>query len=176
MWPALPVASSSPVIWDWFPANRARATSVGWEPLPSKATVFYASCWWRRRRRRYARMRVFAKSISTVAIIARKQWPRWQRHASWRCDSTGCYAECQLSGDRSYREQPAGGPGRCLARDFDWVLSHPDRSMQKTAQALENTSGVSHFRTDSAAGCPYRRIMIVVSVVSMVRWSDPPEK
>jgi hypothetical protein len=30
------------------------------------------------------------------------------------------------------------------------------------ASALENTSGVSHFRTDSAAGCPYRRIMIVV--------------
>ena len=39
-------------------------------------------------------------------------------------------------------EQPAGAPGRCLARNFDWVLSHPDRSMQKTAQAPWKTPPV----------------------------------
>jgi hypothetical protein len=44
------------------------------------------------------------------------------------------------------------------------------------ASALENTCGVSHFPTDPAAGCPNKKIMIVVSVVSMARWSDPPEK
>jgi hypothetical protein len=44
------------------------------------------------------------------------------------------------------------------------------------AGALENTFGVSLFRTDSAAGCPNKKIMIVVSVESMARWSDPPEK
>jgi len=76
----------------WFPANTARAASAVWEPLPSKATAFCASCWWKQRRPQCARMRVFAKSINTVAIVARKQWLRWRRHASWQCDSTGCYA------------------------------------------------------------------------------------
>jgi hypothetical protein len=47
--------------------------------------------------------------------------------------------------------------------------------MQKTAE-VENTSGVSHFRTDPAAGCPNKKIMTAVLVVSMARWSDPPEK
>ena len=57
-----------------------------------------------------------------------------------------------------------GCPWAKLARNMDWVLSRPDRfAMQKTAQAPWKTPpGVSHFRTDSAAGCPYRRIMIVV--------------
>src|SRR5277367_3877164 len=74
------------------PSEHSSGSKRRLEPLPSKATVFYASCWWKRRRPQCARMRVFAKSINTVAIIARKQWPRWRRHASWQCDSTGCYA------------------------------------------------------------------------------------
>lgn len=74
------------------PSEQSSATSVAWEPLPSKATVFYASCWWKRRRPQYAKMKGFAKSISTVAIVALREWPRWRRHASWQCDSTGCYA------------------------------------------------------------------------------------
>ena len=33
-----------------------------------------------------------------------------------------------VSGDRAYREQPAGGPGRRkLDRRIDWALSHPAR-------------------------------------------------
>jgi transposase len=60
--------------------------------ITKQGNCFLRSCWWKRRRPQYARMRVFAKSINTVAIIARKQWLRWQWHASWQCDSTGCYA------------------------------------------------------------------------------------
>jgi hypothetical protein len=56
------------------------------------------------------------------------------------------------------------------------VLSHPELVYAEDgASALGNTSGVSHFPTDPAAGCPYREIMMQL-VVSMVRWSDPPEK
>ena len=33
-----------------------------------------------------------AKSICIAAIRSRKRWPRWQRHASWRYDCTGCCA------------------------------------------------------------------------------------
>src|ERR1700733_3592959 len=142
MWHALPAASSSPAIWAWFRANTARAASVGWEPLPSKAIVFYASCWWRRRRPRYARMRVFAKSINTVAIMARKQWPRWRRLASWRCDSTGCYAAMSAIRRSFISRATRGCPWASLARNIDWVLSHPDRSMQKTAQAPWKTPPV----------------------------------
>jgi hypothetical protein len=48
--------------------------------------------------------------------------------------------------------------------------------MQKTAQAPWKTLRVSHFRTDPAAGCPNKKIMIAVLVESMARWSDPPDK
>jgi len=51
-----------------------------------------------------------------------------------------------LSRDRSYRDQPAGAPGRRkLDRRIDWVLSHPEET-----------------------GCSRRRIMAAVSVASMV--------
>ena len=42
--------------------------------------------------------------------------------------------EHQVSGDRSYREQPDVGRGqRKLDRKTEWALSHPDWSVQKTA-------------------------------------------
>ena len=56
-----------------------------------------------------------------------------------------------------------------LARDFDSVISHTDRSMQKTAQAPWKTPPIFPLPHKWAAGCPNRRIMIVVSVVSMVQ-------
>ena len=73
------------------PRSTARVASVTWEPLPNEATVFYASCWWKRRRPQCARMKVFAKRIKSVAVVALREWLRWRRHASWQCDSTGCY-------------------------------------------------------------------------------------
>ena len=82
-----------------------------------------------------------------------------------------------LSRDRSYREQPAGAPGRCLARNFDWVLSHPDRSMQKTAQAPWKTPPA--FPTSAQTrrlDVRIEKIMIAVSVESMDWWSDLPGK
>ena len=59
--------------------------------ITKQGNCFYASCWWKRRRPQCARMKVFAKSINTVAVVALREWPRWRRHASWQCDSTGCY-------------------------------------------------------------------------------------
>ena len=43
-----------------------------------------------------------------------------------------------VSGDRSYREQPAGAPGqrKRLDRCVAWALSHPDPPVQKTRCAL----------------------------------------
>jgi hypothetical protein len=77
-----------------------------------------------------------------------------------------------VSGDRSYREQPAGAPGRReLDRWTDWALSHPEGPVPKTARKarLGKQKNVFHFRTGPATtGCSHRRIMADVQAESMV--------
>ena len=63
-----------------------------WARSASRAIACCACCWWKRRRLQCASIPDFASSICIAAIRSRKRWPRWQRRASWRYDSTGCCA------------------------------------------------------------------------------------
>src|SRR5438874_2007453 len=48
--------------------------------------------WASRRREGCATIPGFAKSICIAVTERPREWPRWQRHASWPYDCTGCYA------------------------------------------------------------------------------------
>src|SRR5437667_1068996 len=69
-----------------------RADGRSWGRSPSRATACCACCWWKRRRPRCVTIPSFVESICIAVTRSRKRWPRWQRHASWRYDCTGCCA------------------------------------------------------------------------------------
>jgi len=72
MWHALPVVSSSPAIWAWFPANTARQQAP-FGAITKQGNCFLRSCWWKRHRPQYARDEGFRKEYhNTVAIIVRE--------------------------------------------------------------------------------------------------------
>src|SRR2546429_5583303 len=85
-------ASRWPVIWVGFRASTPRADGRSWGRSPSRATACCACCWWKRRRPRCVTIPSFVESICIAVTRSRKRWPRWQRHASWRYDCTGCCA------------------------------------------------------------------------------------
>jgi transposase len=75
-----------------IPREHLRADVRNWAPSPSRAIACCGCCWWRRHKRRFVWIPSSAKRICIVVTRSRKQWPRWQRHASWRYDCTGCCA------------------------------------------------------------------------------------
>src|SRR5256884_6742374 len=85
-------ASRWPVIWVGFRASTPRADGRSWVRSPSRATACCACCWWKRRRSRCVTIPSFVESICIAVTRSRKLWLRWQRHASWRYDCTGCCA------------------------------------------------------------------------------------
>jgi transposase len=58
----------------------------------SKQGVSCACCWWKPRRQPCATILVFANSICIAVMTRPKEWPKWQRRASWPYDCTGCCA------------------------------------------------------------------------------------
>src|SRR5277367_1667564 len=82
MWRALPVASSSPATWAWFPANTARAASATWEPLLSKLLVEAAQTTVRKdegfrkeyQRRCHRRPKGVAKVAAARKLAVRLYW------------------------------------------------------------------------------------------------------
>src|SRR5947208_5750760 len=103
-------ASRWPVICGCFRASTPRADGRSWGRSPSRATACCACCWWKRRRPRCVTIPSFVESICIAVTRSRKRWPRWQRHASWRYDCTGCCAPSSriqpLFGSRAARGCP----------------------------------------------------------------------
>ena len=95
---------------------------------------------------------------------------------SWQCDSTGCYAAMSAIRRSLVSRATRGWPWAMLARDLIGCSRIQTGLCRRRRKRLGKHLRCFPLPHRPAAGCPYRRIMIVVSVVSMVRWSDPPEK
>ena len=108
-------------MWDGSRWNAVRATSAGWDRFPSKATPFCVRFWWRLRSRHAVMTRSFAESINTAATASPKGWPRWRRHASWRCGCTGCCAPRRPIGRRFTTRAARVIPWSAYARPFAGV-------------------------------------------------------